>query len=105
MRPRPMTGPGGLPGRALPPTQHGRPVVPGRPGQLRRLFDRYLDQVNGARPPAAPPAMGHGVISPHIDYHRGGPVYAAVWQQAAAMAQAADLVSCWAPITTAWATG
>lgn len=58
---------------------------------LRRLFDRYLGQVDGASR-AAPSAGGRGVISPHIDYQRGGAVYAAVWQQAAAMAQAADLV-------------
>lgn len=64
---------------------------PADPAELRRLFDRYLDQVNGANR-SAPPAVGRGVISPHIDYHRGGLVYAAVWQQAAAMAQAADLV-------------
>jgi hypothetical protein len=64
---------------------------PAEPAELRRLFDRYLGQVNGANR-AAPPAAGRGVISPHIDYHRGGPVYAAVWRQAAAMAQAADLV-------------
>ena len=38
------------------------------------------------------PAIGHGVISPHIDYPRGGLVYAAVWKQVAAMARAADLV-------------
>jgi MEMO1 family protein len=64
---------------------------PAEPAELRRLFDRYLHQVNGADR-GTPPVMGRGVISPHIDYHRGGPVYAAVWQQAAEMAQAADLV-------------
>ncbi len=64
---------------------------PAGPAELRSLFDRYLGQVNGATR-SAPPAVGRGIISPHIDYHRGGPVYASVWQQAAAMAQAADLV-------------
>jgi hypothetical protein len=64
---------------------------PAEPAELRRLFDGYLGKINGAGG-TAPPAVGRGVISPHIDYHRGGPVYAAVWQQAAAMAQAADLV-------------
>jgi len=33
-----------------------------------------------------------GLISPHIDYQRGGPVYAGVWQQAADALRAADLV-------------
>ncbi len=35
---------------------------------------------------------GRGVISPHIDFRRGGPVYARVWRQAAAAAREADLV-------------
>ncbi len=64
---------------------------PAEPAELRRLFDGYLGQINGAGG-TAPLAVGRGVISPHIDYHRGGAVYAAVWQQVAAMAQAADLV-------------
>jgi hypothetical protein len=73
-----------------PPAMAGQ-SYPADPVALRRLFDGYLRQANGASRPA-PGAAGRGVFSPHIDYHRGGPVYAAVWQQAAAMAQAADLV-------------
>jgi AmmeMemoRadiSam system protein B len=33
-----------------------------------------------------------GLISPHIDYQRGGPVYAGVWERAADAVRAADLV-------------
>ena len=33
-----------------------------------------------------------GVISPHIDYQRGGPVYAEVWRAAAQAANDADLI-------------
>jgi AmmeMemoRadiSam system protein B len=33
-----------------------------------------------------------GVISPHIDYQRGGPVYAEVWRAASQAAREADLV-------------
>lgn len=73
-----------------PPSMAGQ-SYPADPTELRRLFDSYLAQVNG-HGRSAQPAAGRGVISPHIDYHRGGPVYAAVWHQAAAMAQAADLV-------------
>ncbi len=73
-----------------PPAMAGQ-SYPAEPDGLRRLFDGYLAQLNGAGR-AARPSAGRGVFSPHIDYHRGGPVYAAVWQQAAAMAQAADLV-------------
>ncbi len=38
------------------------------------------------------PWTGRGVISPHIDYHRGGPVYAKVWRRAEAAVKQADLV-------------
>ncbi|GAB4540668.1 MAG: AmmeMemoRadiSam system protein B [Anaerolineae bacterium] len=33
-----------------------------------------------------------GLISPHIDYMRGGPIYAGVWERAADAVRAADLV-------------
>ena len=33
-----------------------------------------------------------GLVSPHIDYHRGGPVYAEVWSRAAESAAQAELV-------------
>ncbi len=33
-----------------------------------------------------------GLLSPHIDFPRGGPVYAQVWKQAAEAVRAADLV-------------
>ncbi len=36
--------------------------------------------------------QGRGVISPHIDYGRGGPVYATTWIRAARAAQEAELV-------------
>lgn len=36
--------------------------------------------------------QGRGVVSPHIDYQRGGPVYARVWRRAAPAALGADLV-------------
>lgn len=51
----------------------------------------YLDSL----PPLEAPADAtpiRGIVSPHIDYHRGGPVYAEVWRQAAQAAREADLV-------------
>lgn len=41
--------------------------------------------------PSLPAEEVVGLISPHIDYRRGGPVYAQVWGRAAAAALAADL--------------
>ncbi len=64
-------------------------VYPADPDELRRLLRGYLDDVDDDGPA---PTGGTGLVSPHIDYARGGPVYAAVWKRAAAMARAADLV-------------
>ena len=55
---------------------------------LTRLFASYGRRHN---PNSRPAWHGRGLISPHIDYQRGGPVYAQVWQAAAAAVHAADL--------------
>ncbi|HEX6386305.1 MAG TPA: AmmeMemoRadiSam system protein B [Anaerolineae bacterium] len=62
---------------------------PGSPGPLTELFRGYSagDDLNGWRP-----WRGRGIISPHIDYQRGGPVYARVWQRARAAVLEADLI-------------
>lgn len=60
---------------------------PADPRALSALFRRY-----GAGDDEAPAWAGRGVVSPHIDYNRGGPVYARVWRRAAPAALAADLV-------------
>lgn len=92
---------------------------PADPEELRRLLQGHLDAVAGGttardlRPPCPPkacpepvagsegnggrPKVGGkegwgGLISPHIDFGRGGPVYAAVWQRGAEMLRDADLV-------------
>ncbi|UCC89775.1 MAG: AmmeMemoRadiSam system protein B [Anaerolineales bacterium] len=90
------------------------PGYPADPAALHRLFEDYQTSVsvNGASPDSsALPAVDRtahtslessaleerqaeivGLISPHIDYGRGGPVYARVWQRAADAIRAADLV-------------
>jgi AmmeMemoRadiSam system protein B len=57
--------------------------------QLRQQLEGYLDAVTDVVPAAA---QGRGLVSPHIDYARGGAVYARVWTRAAHMARLADLV-------------
>lgn len=57
---------------------------------LRRTLDDYV------RRAGTPSTNGHaktwrGLLSPHIDYQRGGPVYAQVWREAAAAVREADL--------------
>lgn len=68
---------------------------PSQTGALVARFRNYARQNglytnNHAVTPQ--PWMGRGIVSPHIDYHRGGPVYARVWQAAAPSVLEADLV-------------
>jgi len=78
---------------------------PDDPATLRRLLDDYLTRVsvNGTgvvpglqvMPVSRAAHESHpdvrALISPHIDYQRGGPVYARVWGRAAEAVRAADL--------------
>lgn len=64
----------------------------GYPAEAEAL-SRLLEGYTADSPLAEGPVWrGRGLISPHIDYPRGGSVYAQVWQRAAAAVQAADLV-------------
>lgn len=62
---------------------------PADPADLRQFLDAYLAEA-GDIPPAS--AEARGLLSPHIDYQRGGGVYARVWKRAAEIARAAELV-------------
>lgn len=62
---------------------------PADPADLRHFLDAYLNEAGDIAPA---PAEARGLLSPHIDYQRGGSVYAKVWKRAAEMARAADLV-------------
>lgn len=65
------------------------PSYPADAESLRQLLQSYLNNVNGT-PPA--PAHSRGIISPHIDYQRGGPTYAEVWASSAEAVRQAELV-------------
>jgi AmmeMemoRadiSam system protein B len=68
---------------------------PARSDLAGAQFQGYVDAL-GAVEPAAIDASAtdslRGLISPHIDYPRGGPVYAQVWRAAAQAACEAELV-------------
>lgn len=64
-------------------------AYPADPAELRRFFDHLLEAA-GAVEQSAPTSQG--LLSPHIDYPRGGHVYAQVWKSATAAVKAADLV-------------
>ena len=65
------------------------PSYPAEAEALRSLLQGYIDKVNGVQPSSA---SSRAVISPHIDYDRGGPVYAKVWASAAEAVRQAELV-------------
>ncbi|MCB9435260.1 MAG: AmmeMemoRadiSam system protein B, partial [Ardenticatenaceae bacterium] len=62
---------------------------PDNPQRLARQLARYGedDDRNGWQP-----WRGRAIVSPHIDYQRGGPVYAKVWERAETAVLEADLV-------------
>jgi AmmeMemoRadiSam system protein B len=65
------------------------PSYPADSDVLREMLQGYLDQVNGV---PLSPADSLGIISPHIDYQRGGLTYASVWASAAEAVRQAELV-------------
>lgn len=65
------------------------PSYPADPNALRRLLQGYLDKVGQ---PSISASDSRGLISPHIDYQRGGHVYAQVWASAAEAIRQAELV-------------
>ncbi len=62
------------------------------PAEASALFGLLNDYLESAGETAAASEPGRGVFSPHIDYPRGGHVYAQVWKRAAAAAASAELV-------------
>lgn len=71
-----------------PPTLAGA-SYPEDPQALKQLLDAYLADAGEVAPASA---AVRGLVSPHIDYPRGGPVYAKVWKRAEAAVRAADLI-------------
>ncbi|MCS7251574.1 MAG: AmmeMemoRadiSam system protein B [Anaerolineae bacterium] len=62
-------------------------VYPGDPGQLQRLIHWFEEEASEEDSIVD----GRGLLSPHIDYARGGRVYARVWRRAAPFVREADL--------------
>lgn len=70
-----------------PPALAGK-AYPEEADDLRRMLEGLFEEIETE----PQPFDGRGVISPHIDYARGGPVYARVWKTAEKSAREADLV-------------
>jgi MEMO1 family protein len=62
------------------------------PADAEMLTERFEAYGRGDRLDSWAEWRGRGIISPHIDYQRGGPVYAKVWRRAATAVAEADLV-------------
>ena len=63
---------------------------PEDPQEIRALLQRYLDQAEKDDPQTTGEVKG--LISPHIDFARGGPIYARVWAKAASALEETELV-------------
>lgn len=73
------------------PTSAGQ-SYPADPEELKLMLGRYVDDCLRGQQPAVTGDSGvRGLVSPHIDYQRGGPVYAGVWQRAAEALREAEL--------------
>ena len=65
---------------------------PSDPGELRKLLKGYVESLAPADSPVPTPEGIRGLISPHIDYTRGGAVYARVWSAAQQALKGAELI-------------
>jgi AmmeMemoRadiSam system protein B len=65
---------------------------PADPKALWQLLQTYLEGAEDIEPRPVDWSKPVGLLSPHIDYPRGGEVYAQVWKRAAQAAREADLV-------------
>jgi hypothetical protein len=61
--------------------------------ELRAFMQKFIDAVVQSVDVSSDEEDAiRGLISPHIDFARGGPVYARVWKRAAAAVRSADLI-------------
>jgi hypothetical protein len=65
---------------------------PAASSDLWHLLQDYLEGAEQVEPRPVDWSRNIGLLSPHIDYPRGGAVYAQVWKRATQAAQEADLV-------------
>jgi len=72
-----------------PPVLAGK-CYPANAEELSAFLEQYLDQVENEG--LKQPGEVKGLISPHIDFKRGCPIYAKVWSKARTVVRQADLV-------------
>jgi MEMO1 family protein len=67
-------------------------TYPADPDQCRDALEAYGQLTSSDNSQAKSAGLVAGLISPHIDYQRGGAVYHRVWSQAAAAVRSAELI-------------
>jgi AmmeMemoRadiSam system protein B len=65
---------------------------PSDPDKLRAWLQEFMDALPPVDPIASSAERVRGLVSPHIDYQRGGAVYAQAWREATPAARQAQLV-------------
>jgi AmmeMemoRadiSam system protein B len=66
---------------------------PEEPAELNGYLQGFVDQVGSELPALSDkPKAARGLVSPHIDYARGGEVYARIWRLSEESVRAAELV-------------
>ena len=66
-------------------------VYPADPELLEQTIKQYFDGLSADVDRTGSIDSVRGLVSPHIDYQRGGSIYAGVWHRAAAAAREAEL--------------
>jgi AmmeMemoRadiSam system protein B len=66
-------------------------VYPADPDWLQRTFDQYFELDSSPEELSPTNDLVRGLVSPHIDYQRGAPVYAGVWRRAAAAVRSVEV--------------
>jgi AmmeMemoRadiSam system protein B len=66
-------------------------VYPQEANALEALLEGFLDTISDQPGDLQNTGQVRGLVSPHIDYSRGGPVYAQVWAAAASAAREAEI--------------
>lgn len=67
-------------------------AYPADAGALKARLDDYVAQGRAQYGTTTAATATRGLVSPHIDYQRGGPVYGAVWDRSRDLVRSADLV-------------
>jgi AmmeMemoRadiSam system protein B len=70
---------------------HAGDVYPENPDELSKMLNHFCNGVTPTKEPPGDPDSIVGILSPHIDYQRGGDVYAKVWKQASPLLQEVEL--------------